>query len=101
MAVVIRGIRWLSALLVLAVAGLVTWLAVTPPELLRLGTAYAAKIVCSNQFLALRDGDEVLATDVQAPGHPLLGYIFIDADPVGRTVSARFLGLFAEGRAIY
>src|SRR5690606_13441801 len=68
---------------------------------IRLGTAYTAKIVCSNRFLAWRDGDEVLRVDVQAPGHPLLGYMSIDVDARERTVAARLFGMFAEGRAIY
>ncbi|KPF42438.1 serine hydrolase [Rhizobium sp. AAP43] len=51
-----------------------------PPDLLRVGTGYAAKIVCSNVFVAGRDADDVLRVDVQAPGHPLLGYVSVDVD---------------------
>lgn len=96
-----RIVKWLAALVLLALIGIAGWLAFAPPALIRVATAYSAKIVCSNQFLAGRDGQAVLALDVQSPGHPILKYIFIDVDPAGRTVSARLLGLFGEGKAIY
>lgn len=95
------ALKGLLALFLLALVGVTGWLALSPPELIRLGTAYTAKIVCSNRFLAGRDGDEVLRVDVQAPGHPLLGYMSIDVDDRERKVAARLLGTFAEGRAIY
>lgn len=94
-------LKWLVALVVLAVAGVAGWLYFSPPALIRVATAYSAKIVCSNQFLAWRDGQEVLALDVQAPGHPILKYISADVDTAARTVSAKLLGLFGEGRAVY
>lgn len=99
---IIRKIsRWVGALIVLVIAGAALFLAVSPPDLIRLGTGYAAKMVCSNTFVAGRDPDQVLALDVQAPGHPLLGYISASVDREGRSVSARLFGLFGEGRAIY
>ena len=94
-------LKWLAILAVLAVVGVAGWLAFAPPALIRVATAYSAKIVCSNQFLAWRDGQEVLALDVQAPGHPILKYISVDVDALERTVSARLLGLFGEGRAVH
>ena len=94
-------IKWLAVLVVLAVAGVAGWLAVAPPALIRVATAYSAKIVCSNQFLAWRDGQQVLALDVQAPGHPILKYIAVDVDVAERAASAKLLGLFGEGRAVY
>lgn len=94
-------LKWLAALVVLLVAGVAGWLYFSPPALIRVATAYSAKIVCSNQFLAWRDGQAVLALDVQAPGHPILKYISADVDVSARTVSAKLLGLFGEGRAVY
>lgn len=94
-------LKWLVALVVVAVVGVAGWLAFAPPALIRVATAYSAKIVCSNQILAWRDGQAVLALDVQAPGHPILKYISVDVDPAARTASAKLLGLFGEGRAIY
>lgn len=94
-------VKWLAALVVLALIGVAGWLAFTPPALIRVATAYSAKIVCSNQFLAGRNGQEVLAIDVQAPGHPILKYINIAMDEQQGSVSARLFGLFGEGKAIY
>ncbi|PND28873.1 serine hydrolase [Sinorhizobium sp. M4_45] len=84
-----------------ALAGLVGWLALFPPELLKVGDGYAAKIVCSNVFLAGRDPQEVLAQDVQAPGHPLLKLVRVSVDQEEQSVTARILGFAAPGRAVY
>ncbi len=54
-------------LLVMGLTGLIIYLTLVQPELLRVGTGYAAKIVCSNVFVAGRPSAEVLAQDVQAP----------------------------------
>lgn len=88
-------------LLATAVAAVVVWLAVAPPALLRVGTGYAAKIVCSNVFVAGRDPDEVLAVDVQAPGHPLLKLVGLDTDRENKRVTARLLGFIAPNSAVY
>lgn len=101
MRIIGKLLKWIVVLLVVAVVGLAGWLYVAPPALIRVGTGYSAKIVCSNSFLASRPGDEVLAVDVQAPGHPLLGYISADVDPVARTVDAGLLGIFGVSRAVY
>ncbi|GCA51230.1 serine hydrolase domain-containing protein [Sinorhizobium meliloti] len=84
-----------------ALVGLVGWLALFPPELLKVGDGYAAKIVCSNVFLAGRDPQEVLAQDVQAPGHPLLKLVRVSVDREEQSVTARILGFAAPGRAVY
>src|SRR5690606_24732046 len=63
------GIARIAAAVILGpLSVLCLWLVFLPPNLLRVGSGYAAKIVCSNVFLAGRDPDEVLAIDVQAPG---------------------------------
>lgn len=43
-------LKTLGGLVVATLAGLVGWLALFPPELLKVGDGYAAKIVCSNVF---------------------------------------------------
>lgn len=83
--------RSLWMLLVLLAAALL-WLRVAPPDLIRVGAAYSAKIVCSNVFIAARDAHEVLQVDVQAPGHPLLKLMRVSVDREARVVHA---GLFA------
>jgi CubicO group peptidase (beta-lactamase class C family) len=99
-----RITRLLKVLLIatlVAVMGLVLWLFLAPPALLRVGAGYTAKIVCSNVFIAGRDADEVLAVDVQAPGHPLLRLMDVDVDRAGKQVSAALLGVFAGNEAVY
>ncbi|EGF89872.1 beta-lactamase family protein [Asticcacaulis biprosthecium C19] len=87
------------AVVLALVVGLAVWLSVAPPALLRVGTGYAAKIICSNVFLAGRDAKAVLAEDVQAPGHPLLKLVSFNFD--GPVVTVRLLGVFAPGIAVH
>ncbi len=96
-----RAIAALVLLLLIIVAGGVVWLSVSPPELLRVGDGYAAKIVCSNTFIAKRDPEQVLADDVQAPGNPALKLVRVSVDREEGVVTARFLGMFAPNYALY
>lgn len=93
--------KWIVVVLVAAVIAVAGWLFVAPPDLIRVATAYSAKMVCSNAFLAGRDPQSVLAIDVQAPGHPVLGYVTVKVDDASGTVSASLLGLFGESRAVH
>jgi CubicO group peptidase (beta-lactamase class C family) len=77
------------------------WLYLAPPALLQVGSGYAAKIVCSNVFIANRDPQEVLAVDVQAPGHPLLRLMRVDVDRRARRVDAALVGIIAPSTAVY
>ena len=105
-------IALVSAAILAALAGvlvLVLWAA--PPELLRIGANYAAKIVCSNVFIAGRDAGEVLRDDVQAPGASVLKFMRVsvvrdpvDRDPVERdpgVVRAGLWGFIGGGLAVY
>ncbi len=94
-------LAWAAALVVVAVVGLAAFLFVAPPDLLRVATGYSAKMVCSNRFIAGRDPAEVMAVDVQAPGHPLLRLVHIGVDEREQLVTARLLGMFATGVAVY
>jgi CubicO group peptidase (beta-lactamase class C family) len=94
----IRSALLLVLLFVVAIGG---WLFLSPPELLRVGDGYAAKIVCSNAFIAGRDPQLALAEDVQAPGNPLLRLIRVSVDRGSGIVTARILGLFAPNYALY
>ncbi|MER8829757.1 beta-lactamase family protein [Mesorhizobium sp. M0938] len=100
MRIVLRLVKWLLGLAVLAVAALAAWLYLAPPELIRVGSGYTAKIVCSNVFIAGRDANEVLAVDVQAPGHPLLRLMRISVDKEQGTVSAGLFGVFGKSVAV-
>lgn len=93
-------VKWFLGILSILVVGLSAWLHVAPPELIRVGSNYAAKIVCSNMFIAGRAPDTVLAKDVQAPGHPLLRLMRVNVDASNGTVHAGLLGLFGKGLAV-
>lgn len=95
-----RIIRGLVLALVMFITAIVFWLSFSPPALLLVGTGYAAKIVCSNVFLASREPGEVLAVDVQAPGHPLLRLVNVDVDRDAGTVTAHLLGAIAPSTAV-
>ena len=101
MRVIGRIVTWFAALVAALLVGAAAWLTIAPPDLIRVATAYSAKIVCSNHFLAAREPKSVLAVDVQAPGHPLLGYVRADVDDERGEVRARLLGLFGDGRAVH
>ncbi|EGE58363.1 UNVERIFIED_ORG: hypothetical protein GGI63_002337 [Rhizobium esperanzae] len=98
---VLRVLKALALLVVLIIAAGTGWLFAWPPELLRVGDGYAAKIVCSNVFIAGRDADDVLHDDVQAPGNPLLRLVRVSVERDSGRVTARFMGLFASSYALY
>ena len=92
-----RAIALVGGLLLLVT--LWCWLA--PPDLIRVGAGYTAKIVCSNVFIAAREPFEVLKTDVQAPGHPLLRLMRVSVDRERRLVRAGLLGFLGRGLAVF
>lgn len=100
-----RHFRWILravvAALVVVLAAAVSWTWARPPELLRVGAGYSAKIVCSSTFISGRDPDAVLASDVQAPGHPLLRLMQVRVDRGRSTVRAAILGFIAPRTAVY
>ncbi|MEO9338143.1 serine hydrolase [Mesorhizobium sp. SB112] len=97
----LKILKWTAGLVVLAVVALVAWLGFFPPDLIRVGSGYSAKIVCSNVFLAGRNPKDVLEVDVQAPGHPLLRLMSVDVDEGTGTVTAGLFGLLGKSVAIY
>ncbi|HEX4241632.1 MAG TPA: serine hydrolase [Steroidobacteraceae bacterium] len=92
-----------TVLLTAGVLVLLTLLALWrwPPDLLRVGANYSAKIVCSNVFLAGRDPDDVLVTDVEAPGVALLRLMLVTVDRNDGQVRAGLLGFIGRGLAVY
>lgn len=100
MRAVAKFIKWLLGLVVLVVVALVAWLYFAPPELIRVGSGYSAKIVCSNVFIAGRDPNEVLAVDVQAPGHPLLRLMKVSVDKERGLVSAGLFWVLGKSVAV-
>ncbi|TGT74440.1 class C beta-lactamase-related serine hydrolase [bacterium M00.F.Ca.ET.159.01.1.1] len=100
MRAVVKFIRWLLGLAILPVAALFAWLYFAPPDLIRVGSGYSAKIVCSNVFIAGRDANQVLAVDVQAPGHPLLRLMKVSVDKERGLVSAGLLWVLGKSVAV-
>jgi CubicO group peptidase (beta-lactamase class C family) len=96
-----RLMKWVLRLFVLAVAAGGMWLYISPPDLIRVAAGYSAKMVCSNVFIAGRDAGQVLADDVQAPGHPFLKYVRVSVDEKAGTVSAGLAGVFGKGLAVF
>jgi CubicO group peptidase (beta-lactamase class C family) len=88
----------LVLVLLLSVLLLSLWL--RPPDILRVAANYSAKIVCSNVFLAGRDPEDVLRTDVQAPGIALLRLMRVSVDRERRVVRAGLLGFIGDGLAM-
>ncbi|USX16743.1 beta-lactamase family protein [Oxalobacteraceae bacterium OTU3CAMAD1] len=96
----LRLLLAVGAILIILAIG--AWaLIANPPELLRIGAAYAAKTVCSNVFVAGRDSAGVLAHDVQAPGHPILEHLEVRIDQQRKVVRADLFGVIGGGVAVY
>ena len=92
-------LRRTAAALFLLLLALILLLWLEPPDLLRVGANYSAKIVCSNVFLAGRDPEDVLRADVQAPGIALLRLMRVSVDREHGAVRAGFLGFIGDGLA--
>lgn len=83
----------------LGILGLSGWLVIFRRDALENGSAYAAKTVCSNLFMANRDVDLILRTDLLALGHPIFHLMKIDVSGADHRVDAGYFGLFAERHA--
>ena len=101
MRLLVKTVKWMAGLFTLLLILLAGWLYLAPPDLIRVGSGYSAKIVCSNVFVAGRDPNEVLRVDVQAPGHPLLRLMRVSVDRQAGTVSAGLLGVLGSSVAVF
>ncbi|MCK1490056.1 serine hydrolase [Bradyrhizobium sp. 180] len=64
-------------------------------------TAYAAKMVCSNVFIAKRDADAVIKTDLALTHPRLVERLKVNVDTANQRVEATYRGLFAKRYAQY
>ena len=96
-----RFLKWFGASFVALIVAGYGYLLASPPELLRVGTGYSAKIICSNVFIAGRKAEDVLRIDVQAPGHPILKLVRAEADGSKGEVRTSLIGGIAPALAIY
>ena len=62
-------------------------------QLAPIGTAYAAKTLCSGVFVSGRSVEEVVRVDILAENHPLLKAVWPSLDRGRQLASATFLGL--------
>jgi CubicO group peptidase (beta-lactamase class C family) len=95
-----RLLKWFGGILVALIVAGYGYLLAAPPELLRVGTGYSAKTICSNVFIAGRKADDVLKIDVQAPGHPLLKLVRVSVDESKGEVRTSLIGGIAPSLAI-
>lgn len=65
-------------------------------ELISIGAAYKAKILCSGVFVSMRTADDVLHSDLGVDDLPILRVINATVDRSTHTVSATFLGLIQQ-----
>ena len=94
-------LKWIVAAGGSSILLAIGWLTLYPPETIRVGANYTAKIICSNVFLANRDAQDVLQVDVQAPGHPLLRLMQVDVNRETKIVRAGLFGIIGKGMAVY
>ena len=92
---------FLAAASLLGILGLGGWIAFVRPELFPLLSAFAAKTVCSNVFIAKRNVDAVIRTDVHFAEHGIANLMTIDVDTANRRVEAAVFGLFGRRYAAY
>jgi CubicO group peptidase (beta-lactamase class C family) len=97
----LRILMGFGAIVVLGILGLSSWLAFAQPDLLPLASTYAARVVCSQVFIAKRDVAAIRQADLVAIGHPIYNFTKIEVDAVRRRVKASVFGLFAEREAQY
>jgi len=97
----LRLISFVIGILALAILGLSGWILVARQDTLQLASAAAAKIVCSNVFVAKRDVDTIWRTDLLTLGHPIFRLMKIDVSAVDHSVDAGIFGFFAERHAQY
>jgi CubicO group peptidase (beta-lactamase class C family) len=101
MRLALKLVGLLATITVLGIFGLSFWLTFVRPELLQNGTATAAKLVCSNHFIAHRDVEAIRRDDLVALGHPVFNYMKIDVDDVNQRVKVSLLGVFPERQSQY
>ncbi|MCK1736185.1 serine hydrolase [Bradyrhizobium sp. 138] len=97
----LKILKVLVAIVFLGALAFSVWLTFTPPDGLVSASAYAAKIVCSNVFIAKRDADAVIRTDVSHALPRIVKRLTINVDVANQRVEAAYRGLFAHRYAQY
>lgn len=102
MRLVLTLFKSLFAIVLLGIALGIGWLTFSPPDGLLSASAYAAKMVCSNVFIANRDADAVIRGDVAFTlPRSVARHQRIRVDPANHRVEVAYLSLFAKRYAQY
>ncbi|UWU76201.1 beta-lactamase family protein [Bradyrhizobium huanghuaihaiense] len=89
------------AITMIGISGIIGWLTFSPPDGLLSASAVAAKMVCSNVFIAKRDAASVIGSDVAFALPHVANRLKISVDPANQRVEVAFRGLFAKRDAQY
>ncbi len=97
-----KGLAILAGVLVLAAPGGFAYAMLVPPTLLRVATGFSSKLVCSAEFIAHRNPEQVLASDVLSQGNPVLMALFLHSQGRGarRLVHSGFLQFIAPANSV-
>lgn len=101
MRLTLRVFGLFAAIVVLGILGLGGWFAIFRRDALETGSSYAAKTVCSNVFMASRDVDSILRTDLLAIGYQIFHLMKISVSTADHRVNASYFGLFFERHAYF
>jgi CubicO group peptidase (beta-lactamase class C family) len=88
-----RSVRFALLALALLLATGLGYGAYLLSRLVPIGTAYAAKTLCSGVFVMGRPAEVVMREDVVADNHPLLRVVSMSVDATRQAATARFLRL--------
>src|SRR3954451_17562015 len=88
-----RTVRIVVLLLCTALASALGYGVYLLSRLAPIGTAYAAKTLCSGVFVSHRGDQDVIREDIRADNHPLLRLIHATVDHSSQTASAALFGL--------
>ena len=88
-------------ILALAILGFGGWIVIARQDVLQLVTASTAKTVCSHVFMAGREADAIVQTDLLALGYRIFHLVRVDVDTTDHRVDAALLGFIAKRHAQY
>jgi CubicO group peptidase (beta-lactamase class C family) len=88
-----RTTRVVILLLGVSIASALGYAAYLLYRLAPIGTAYAAKTLCSGVFVSQRSVDDIVREDIRADNHPLLRVIDASVDRPTQSASASMLGM--------
>ena len=94
-----RALRVFLVVLVVGIAGALVCGGYLISRMGPIGTAYAAKILCSGVFVSGRAADVVIREDIIAENHPLIRFISANVDRERNVASASFLGMMRREAA--